>query len=241
MQDNSETKVYSNLNIKAVSTALVTILITVILCYFFIVTRKQLDNTKTYYSVFWKNADSTIIKSGPNWFLYDCNKDSIKSLKIINDIDKIQLLNLTESKEKKCNSYFSAIDQLTFKSNSENNGNYYLALILTAICGAIGVQLRTINNFIGVSCFKKDFKFDIWWPWYLLRPILGGLIGPILYILIDGNLYNNLAVKNHSQALIIGITVLAGFGSEDFLELLRKLSKRLFGTATTDDSSKPKA
>lgn len=231
-------KEYNNLNWKSFSVVFFNILISALLAFCFIITRQKLDTKKNYYSVYWKNSDSTVVKSGPIWFTYDCQYDSLKSLKRITDTDKLILLNLAEVKKEGCDSFNAAIDELVFKSNYQNKDAYYLALILTAICGCIGVQLRTINNFIGVACFKKDFNFDLFWPWYVLRPFLGALIGPILFLMIDGKLYNNFNSGDDSQSLVIAITILAGFGSEDFLDLLRKLSKRFFGTMSSENNAK---
>lgn len=229
MTSNSDRN-YSNLNMGAAIIVFLNILISTILFLYFVDLRKDLDDSKPYSSVYWKNSDSTEVKSGPSWFLIDSKNDSLKSLKAINDNEKIQLLNLAVYKENSLVSYNSAIDKLAFESNSEIKGIYYIMLLLSAICGAMGVQLRNISNFIGVACYKKAFDFKIWWPWYMLRPILGGLIGSILFILINGNLFTNQTATDYSEFTIIALSVLAGFGAEDFLGFLRNLSKRIFGT-----------
>lgn len=235
--NNLSDKGNSNFNLPTLLFVIGTVIITSILIFYFLETRKKLDNAKTCYSVFWKNTDSTEIKSGPNWFLYDCKSDSIKSLKSISELEKSQLLNLASNAKNNCDSFNKAIDLLSFKSNSENNGSYYLLLIISSICGAIGVQLRTINNFIGVACFKNDFNYKVWWPWYVLRPLIGALIGSILFTLVDGNLYSTPTEAGYSQTLIIAMSILAGFGSEDFLNLLRNLSKRFFGTQKGEEKN----
>jgi hypothetical protein len=228
---------YNNYNWPTFFTTFLSIGITVLLVFFFFNTKKKFDAVKSVYSVYWKNSDTIQIKSGPNWFFYDCKADSLKSIKRIGEADKTHLLSLASTDKGKCETYNNAIDHLAFVSNIENEKNYLLILLLAGICGAIGVQLRSINNFIGVACFGKNFDFSIWWPWYILRPFIGFLIGAILFILIDGKFYGTENPDGISCSGIIAITILAGFGSEDFLDLLRKISKRIFGT---DEKKEPK-
>lgn len=202
--------------------------LTFLLAYAFYQVQKKIDQIKVYHSVFWNNVDSTYVRPGPAWFYFDSKVDSLKSIKIIGETDKLILLNLVDQKSKYYNSYSAAIDLLAFKTNSENPSSYYLILFLGAICAAIGVHLRTINNFVGVTVFKSDFNIKAWWPWYVMRPLMGVLIGPILFILLEGRLIAISTEVSYSR-FIIGLTILAGFGSEDFLETLRSISKRIFG------------
>lgn len=219
----------SNNNPKAWGTAGAVMIITAVLLWGFYSVFYRMENSTNIVSVSWKNEDSTIVNAGPSWFYYDLVNDSIKTSKPINDQDKKSLLNLVDSSSHLNESYKKAISELAFRSNTNLKNPYLLILLLTSICGAIGVQLRTINNFIGVACFKNEFDFDIWWPWYFLRPLMGCLVGPVIFIIFDGKLMPLSTQFNYSNILVVAISILAGFGAEDVLNTLRSLSKRLFG------------
>ena len=193
------------------------------------------SDQSNYVAVYWDSGtDSINLLPGPNWFLYDSKVDSIKSLKAINNEEKQALLKLAPDSVQSLNSFIQAIDRLAFESNRLHQNIYYTILLIAAICGALGVQLRSMNNFIGVACYKNNFDFRIWWPWYLMRPFLGVLIGPILFILFEGKLMPLTTSSTYSNVLLIAICILAGFGSEDFLFMLRNLSKRVFGSKKSD-------
>jgi len=209
--------------------AIVIFLMTGLFIYLFINSYKNLETNSEYEAVYWKNIDSVCLNNGPSWFIYDTKCDSIKTLKVISDDDKKLLLSLESEKDNCSSGYTQAIDLLAFKSNRNHKSMFLFLLLISGCCGAIGVQLRTINNFIGVTCFRNDFDIKIWWPWYILRPFMGFLIGPILYILFDGKLVPTPGESGFSSMVIIGCTILAGYGAEDFLDMLKTLSKRIFG------------
>jgi hypothetical protein len=219
----------SNNNRKAIGTAIAIFLITGALFWAFFEVFNMVEENNSTMSVFWNNEDSINVQAGPSWFYYDEKKDTIKSARPITDLDKANLLNLVKGAEDSSNSYKNAISELSFISNNQTRRSYLYILTLTAVCGAIGVQLRTINNFIGVTCFKNDFNFDIWWPWYFVRPLMGCLIGPVIFIIFDGNLLPMTTQFNYSNVLVIAVSILAGFGAEDVLNTLRTVSKRVWG------------
>jgi len=216
----------SNVKQNTIIASIYLIILSIVLAYAFIYFQKRLGERPAYFGVQWKNVDSLCFSNGPSWFIVDLKSDSIKSLKAINDEDKKLLLTLPIKKDS-CNSYYNAIDLLAFKSNSEAGSQYYVILILTGICGMIGILLRTINSFVGRACYRT-MDLNVWWPYYYLRPVIGFFIGPILFLLLDGKVTTIGNVSTGTNVYIIGLTILAGFGTEDFLEMLRNLSKRLF-------------
>lgn len=188
------------------------------------------DNVKAT-KVDWIKTDSLKIKSGPNWFFYDSKSGQLQALHQISDNEKTLLISLVESGDKNFQSYTQAVDKLAFDSNNSNGSNFsYWLILLYAMAGLIGVQLRTINNFVGNACFKNDFNFHVWWPWYLVRPILGFITGAIVFLLIDGRHLLDGKVSTGLSTAILSIAFLGGFSTDDFYELLRKLSKKIFGT-----------
>lgn len=219
----------SNLDWKVRKTAIIIVCYTIVLFVGFFWAFTKVDSSSRMIAVTWNNPDSITVEAGPSWFLYDSKADSIKSSRIINDLDKVNLLGLVKEGADSSRTFKNAISQLAFESNRQLKTSYLFIIILAAICGSIGVQLRTINNFIGITCFKNDFNYDVWWPWYIVRPLIGLFVGPVVFIIFDGKLIPMSGQFNYSTALVIAITILAGFAAEDVLNTLRTVSKRVFG------------
>jgi hypothetical protein len=181
-------------------------------------------------SVNWIKSDSLKIKPGPVWFYYDKKNGTLNTRHAISDNDKTQLTALINDDDKVFQSYSLAIDQLAFTSNRPKESDIYFWLtILYAIAGLLGVQLRTINNFIGIACYKKTFDFHAWWPWYLVRPLLGFITGGVVFLLIDSKQLLAGESAGGMSALALTAAFLGGFSADEFYELLRKISKRILG------------
>ncbi|SMD16265.1 hypothetical protein [Pedobacter nyackensis] len=181
-------------------------------------------------TVNWLKTDSLKIKPGPVWFYYDSKLGTLSALHGITENDKALLIALVDSGDKNYYSFTRAIDKLTFLSNKSDDGNFYRwVILLYGIAGLIGVQLRTINNFVGVACFKNEFDFHRWWPWYLVRPLLGFITGAVVFLLIDGKQLLTGQLSGGISTVVLAVAFLGGFSADDFYELLRKISKRVFG------------
>jgi hypothetical protein len=220
------------------------VLVTIVLFVLYEIVNKQLDEKNNVcFAVYWNNSDSIRINPGPSWFLYDQKTDTLRSIIIIDDTSKSLLLGLVKDttttgpvdslKETSNDSYYRAIEALAFKSNSEKRSSYYLLIAIFAVCGAFGSQLRMIYRFIGVTCYKPIFNIKIWWPWYFLLPLLGAVIGPILFMLVEGNLLNYSTTANYSNFLM-ALTIIAGFAADDFVRKLNQVSEAFWGHSNTN-------
>ncbi|SEM72980.1 hypothetical protein SAMN05192574_101623 [Mucilaginibacter gossypiicola] len=181
-------------------------------------------------TVSWIKSDTLKMKPGPVWFYYNKKNGTLNTLHAINENDKTQLASLINDDDKVFQSYSLAVDQLAFASNQPKDSDIYFWLtLLYAIAGLLGVQLRTINNFIGIACYKKTFDFHTWWPWYLVRPLLGFITGGVVFLLIDSKQLLAGESAGGMSALALTAAFLGGFSADEFYELLRKVSKRIFG------------
>jgi len=233
-QNLAGSSLYHNINTReaTIYTAAFIVCTTILALIMFYCSHKIVGDQVRPTKVDWIKTDSLKIKSGPNWFFYDSKSGKLQALHQINDNEKTLLIALVETGDKNYQSYTQAIDKLAFESNNSNGNNFsYWLILLYALAGLIGVQMRTINNFVGVACFKNNFNFHVWWPWYLVRPILGFITGAIVFLLIDGRHLLDGKVSTGLSTAILGVAFLGGFSTDDFYELLRKLSKKLFGTA----------
>lgn len=125
--------------------------------------------------------------------------------------------------------YHDAIDELAFASAIMERGNLMLILLLGGIGGVIGVQLRSITNFIGVTCFKQSLDVNRFWPWYAMRPFAGFLLGVLIVVLIKADLIGFENRGSDGSLWWLGMAILVGYGASDFTERLRLLTKTLFG------------
>lgn len=228
VQQSSSSK--SNTNWTTIFTAVFILVTTVVaFCTFYFTHQVSARNLRTT-SVTWKSTDSLKIRSGPVWFCYEADSAKLITSHAITEADKSQLLGLADQKENYYYAYCRAIDLLAFRSNAVQDGKLYGWLtLLYALAGVIGVQLRTINNFIGIACFKNEFDFHRWWPWYLVRPLLGFITGAVVFMLIDGKQLLAGQLSGGISATVLAVAFLGGFGTDEFYELLRKLSKGVFG------------
>lgn len=187
-------------------------------------------------TVSWNNEKQQPLSSGPVWFGYDEQARLLKVKGVIDDSVKMQLLKLYPSDSAGYASYQGAIDLLAFKTQtSTNKPPYLLVLVLGGLAAMIGVQIRTIYFFMDHVCYKKDFDAKIWWPWYVVRPWVGFLLGAALILLAEVNLFS-VANAASSQIFWIGFSILAGFSTPDVIRRLGKASEAIFGI---DDNPRP--
>ena len=129
-------------------------------------------------------------------------------------------------------SYYDAINELAYISNAMLETSLMYLLLLAGLGGSLGVQIRSISNFIGVACIKNQLDIKRWWPWYALRPLLGFLLGVLIVILVKARLFLMNESAPESNLWWLGLSVLVGFGASDFTERLRLLSHTLFGKSS---------
>jgi len=88
-------------------------------------------------------------------------------------------------------------------------------------------------------CIKKDFTFDTHKWWYVFRPVVGALLAFALYALVVGGIISISGLPQKetfsSYLTIFAISYLAGFSSQQVVELLRSTSKALFGGSKNEE------
>jgi hypothetical protein len=132
------------------------------------------------------------------------------------------------------NSYRESINRLAFKS-TEIDVHFAVSLILLAgLSGLIGSMLRIIGDFVGWACYLYKLDLARWWPFYLLRPVMGFIIGAVTVIILKGSMaavFDTSGLMTSTVGIYSWIifAFLAGFGVSDFTRMLKNLSKRIFG------------
>jgi hypothetical protein len=183
--------------------------------------------------VSWVASTNVILASGPPTFYVDRQN---KQLVFVGQIDKetkrelIGLFDVGDKKTKKfLPSYLIALDQLAYNSNDVLRDVSMLILMVGGISGVMGVHLRSMINFIGIACFQDKLDVARWWPWYLVRPVYGFILGVLVVVLVRTGALSAGAADSADTLSWVAVAVLAGFGADEFTQRLRLLSQALFG------------
>ncbi|GAA4033342.1 hypothetical protein GCM10022409_17060 [Hymenobacter glaciei] len=185
----------------------------------------------------WENQDSIALGDYPDWFYYSRPSNDLIIRVPLNDSSKTRLLKLIDSKQKSYPEFRNSINQLAFLSEGLKTDLLLSLLWLSAWSAVIGVQIRTIFDFIGVICYTDEgLDISVWWPWYLLRPLMGFTIGPLIIILTKTHFFNTSSANG--DITYIAIAAIAGFGVVEVVDRLRLISKTLFGAGNSESKKK---
>ncbi len=126
-------------------------------------------------------------------------------------------------------SYYRALDKLAYGAK-QSQGNYlpYL-LLLGGLGGVMGVLIRTLLQFVQITAVETRLNVARWWPWYVIRPLLGFMFGVLAVLVIEAQLFVPGETAPSGTVWWLAISVLVGFGAEEFGGRLRLISKALFG------------
>lgn len=197
----------------------------------------------------WQMPDRLLLKSGPPSFYFDRERNQLVVTGIVDKALKAELVGLADTtgsegaaREEAARSYRQAVDTLAYKSIEPQRGLLVNLLILGGLSGLLGVQLRSLNNFVGVTCYKNTLDVIRWWPWYFIRPFSGIILGATVVVLIEAGLFKAGESTPSGTIWWVAVALLAGFGADEFTLKLRLLTQTLFGQASskerTDEAAK---
>lgn len=127
-------------------------------------------------------------------------------------------------------SYDHAIDELSMLSDGNQVTQTSLLLILGILGGIVGAVLRSSGDFVGHACYTGRLDLQRWWPLYAMRPIIGGILGFVIVILLRARIIGGIAGSEGVESFWwIGVAVLGGFSTVDVTQRLRLAAKALFG------------
>lgn len=186
--------------------------------------------------VSWGEASDAVLEPGPPTFFVDHGHKEIVFIGTVDKNTKSELLKLCDENSKEIvNSYRVAVEKLSYESNRHLNNYLYLVLALGGISGVIGVSLRSLINLIGNACYKDRLDIIRWWPWYVVRPAYGFILGVLIVVLVRAGAISTGNIVSLDTFGWVALASLAGFGADEFTQRLRSLTQTLFGHA---DSSK---
>lgn len=174
------------------------------------------------------------LKVASSIFHYDPQKKALVSVGSIDGVrkkDLAALLTVADQAQEETirANYLAALDDLATASRKDNRGAILMLLIVGGLSGVLGVQLRSLTNFIGNACFKNNLDMIRWWPYYFVRPFSGFLLGMIIVIAVQAGFYQTNVGFTTETIWWVAISLLAGFGADEFTQRLRLISQTLFG------------
>ncbi len=186
------------------------------------------------FNVSWSNPENLILRPGPPSFKYDRDKNELIYSGVIDSKRKQELVSLIECKGKEITAqqgktYWEAIDKLSYDSNQALKDYTFYLILLGGISGVMGVILRSFVDYVGNACFKNSLDVKRWWPWYLLRPGIGFLVGIVAVSLTEAGFVTYGDKAPGGMLWWISVAILSGYGADEFTQLLRRLTLTLFG------------
>jgi hypothetical protein len=185
----------------------------------------------------WDQPAGVVLTSGPPAFRYDRDSKKLLFRGLMDATQKDALVKLVPSGKDAQGTaaaagYQEAIDQLAYLSNNRHDYFIWKIFLLGGISGILGVMMRSLFNFVRITCFENKFDWHRWWPWYITRPILGFFLGLVCILFVQADLFQPTGKANANLSWWIGIALLAGFASDDFVEKIRLIGQTLFGDAS---------
>ena len=123
--------------------------------------------------------------------------------------------------------YAASIDDLSYKSNN-NPASFAPLFLLTLIFVSLGCCALTFYDYIGHVCYLKDQDMLQWWPWYVFRPLIGVPLASLLIVAVHTAMFSNVFTSGDLNTYA-AVSFLVGFAMMEFLKMLRRLGKSLFG------------
>ncbi|MDE5758783.1 MAG: hypothetical protein K2H85_09270, partial [Allobaculum sp.] len=110
-------------------------------------------------------SDVTFKAELPVWFKVE--KGCISTNRALERGDVMELRALVSDTCPEYSMYVKAIGDLAYQSNTDTN-NLNDLIWLTLYFVILGCSARTLYDFIGRKCYKKQ-NMRKWWPWYVYR------------------------------------------------------------------------
>ena len=161
----------------------------------------------------------------PVWFL--CKDDTMHTFQPVQTEDKQVLYSLMDRNDSLYQFYCKDVDALTYRSNTVSP--HISSLLWLTLCFVLlGCGARSLYDYIGWECFKDGQEMCKWWPWYLFRPIMCAPIAAFLLVAVRTAMFSSLFSARDLNTYVV-VAFLCGFGMMEFLKMLRRVSKGIFG------------
>lgn len=114
--------------------------------------------------------------------------------------------------------------ELTAKQSAAEG---WLFLLMSALCGGLGSCLHGINSltaYVGAKQFQSS-----WALYYMARPVVGGILGPLMFLVFRSNLVGNTQQVNMNDWLAVAaLTGISGLFADKAVEKLKQVVDVVF-------------
>jgi hypothetical protein len=125
-------------------------------------------------------------------------------------------------------------------SESQDPGIHFLGTLdleLLSVFAALGALGSCVQGIGSIAAYLGRRKYvHSWFAYYLTRPLVGGIFGPLFYIVLRGGLFSSQA--NWTDLNIYGygaVSLLVGFCSAEAQENLKKIGSAFFSKKQDQD------
>jgi hypothetical protein len=182
----------------------------------------------------WTAPSSVLPKSGPPNFWYDADHKQLIFVGAVDTNQKTELLALlppetAEKSPEAVTTYQAAIDALAFESNQSLSSLVVALLCLGGLSGAMGTQLRSFTAFVGNACHTRNLDIVTWWPYYVLRPFTGFILGIVVVVVVQAGFLTVGNGQPSGTLWWVAVAILAGYSDDEFNQKLRQITKAVFG------------
>ncbi len=196
------------------------------------------------HSVEWTVPANAELKPGPPAFAYDRGNNTLYYKGAMDASTKQQLLSLLVSQESPTPTevsqpYFDAINRLAYEANDGAGRTLSFLLLLGGLSATLGALFRLMLSFVNVICYKNALDLALWWPYYVLRPPVGFLIGLTVVLLVKAELlFKGEVVAAAGSLWWAGVAFIAGFAASEFTDWLITMSRTFFRPGDIRDKAK---
>ena len=100
-------------------------------------------------------------------------------------------------------------------------------MLMSALCGGLGSCLHGINSltaYVGAKQFQSS-----WALYYMARPVVGGILGPLMFLVFRSNLVGNTQQVNMNDWLAVAaLTGISGLFADKAVEKLKQVVDVVF-------------
>jgi hypothetical protein len=207
--------------------------------------RKFNEHSLHRLSTQWLAPPGVHLKDGDSSFFYDQDRHELQYRGLIDLKDEMRirgLLDLDFASEPGASisgsalsqarqAYEAAVNRLVGMSDRAQVVQTQLLFLLGILGGGIGAVLRSSGDFVGHACYTQKLDLRRWWPLYTMRPIIGGILGFVIVVLLRARIIGGISASDGVESFWwLGVAVLGGFSTVDVTQRLRLAAKAVFGT-----------
>ena len=112
-------------------------------------------------------------------------------------------------------------------TKNKSTAEGWLFLLMSALCGGLGSCLHGINSltaYVGAKQFQSS-----WSLYYMARPVVGGILGPLMFLVFRSNLVPDAQQVNTNDWLAVAaLTGISGLFADKAVEKLKQVVDVVF-------------